>query len=96
MGSPRGLVVEIAGRLAWRRPRRVMCQGARSQSGMAGMFTLSSQGPVPGGRASTCSTTRRATVAAVSRWAQPLSVSENAMEGTPNRKPSVAAATVPE
>src|SRR5260363_187191 len=43
-----------------------------------------------------CAMISAAVRAAASRCAQPLSASENANAGTPNIKPSVAAATVPE
>ena len=48
------------------------------------------------GAASTCSTTERATCAAASSWPQPFSTCEKAIAGMPNKKPSIAAATVPE
>ena len=100
MGSPRGFFCTMTGSLAWRRPRRVVAQGSASASARLGMLTLSSHGAVPGCPNEACamtdSTTLRAARAAASTCAQPLCCTENAIAGTPNRKPSIAAATVPE
>ena len=96
MVSPRGLVWRISGSLAWRRPSRVTTRGKPSASLRFGMFTFSSHGAGAGGWRNTCSMMLRATRAAASSPPQPLSTCENAMAGIPNRKPSIAAATVPE
>src|SRR5437773_1204146 len=94
--SPRGLVWRMTASLAWRRPTRLICRGNLSASAWFGMFTFNKNGERAGLCRNTCSMTSRATRAAASRCVQPFSICENAIDGMPNRKPSIAAATVPE
>ena len=68
----------------------------RARSGTSGTLTLSSTGCRRRRGAEAAAPARAATRAAVSKCSPALRASEIAIDGMPSRKPSVAAATVPE
>ena len=93
--SPRGVVDLMTGSALCRFPRRVTLMPVSSSYSTSGTFTFNSTGCVRG-----C-LTKRATSSAATRPAvrkcpPPSATSDIAIEGMPRRKPSVAAATVPE